>query len=92
MHDVEFANMKQILDETLPCVNKLKEIGKIKYVAVSGYPINTLWEIVSKSPVPIDVVLSYSRDTLIDRALYDFIPLLKVLFLIYLFRLIIKQL
>src|SRR5882757_10727294 len=38
-HDIEFVEMKQIVDETLPALKKLKQQGKVRFVGVSGYPM-----------------------------------------------------
>ncbi|KAL1122364.1 hypothetical protein AAG570_003769 [Ranatra chinensis] len=77
VHDVEFGDMNQIITETIPAIRRQVELGKVRYIAISGYPIQTLWDIVQESQIPIDVVLTYCRDTLIDNTLHQFIPLFK---------------
>ena len=37
-HDVEFVPMQQIVDETLPAMQKVRDQGKVRYLGFSGYP------------------------------------------------------
>lgn len=77
VHDVEFADEELILNEALPAVQSLVKEGKARYIAISGYPVKTLQQIVKQSKIKIDIVLTYSRDTLIDATLYDYISFFK---------------
>ncbi|XP_056643653.1 uncharacterized protein LOC130449711 [Diorhabda sublineata] len=78
VHDIEFApNMDIILNETLPTLQELKEAGKTKYIGITGYPVSTLVECIEKSKVEINMILSYTRLTMIDNTLKSFIPILK---------------
>src|SRR5579872_894405 len=38
-HDIEFVDMNQIVEETLPALRKIQQQGKVKYIGVSGYPM-----------------------------------------------------
>ena len=38
-HDLEFVDMQQIVDETLPALRKMQQQGKVGYVGISGYPM-----------------------------------------------------
>src|SRR5438067_9428636 len=38
-HDIEFVDMSQIVEETLPALRKVQEQGKVRLVGVSGYPM-----------------------------------------------------
>src|SRR3954470_5092467 len=38
-HDIEFVDMAQIVDETLPALRKLQQQGKVRFVGISGYPM-----------------------------------------------------
>lgn len=78
VHDLEFApNIDIILSETLPALQKLKDCGKIKYIGITGYPLCQLKEVLERSLVAIDVVLSYCRLTLFDDSLSSYIPYFK---------------
>lgn len=75
VHDVEFApTMDVILEETLPALETLRQAGITKYIGITGYPLHTLRELIERSPVKIDIVLSYCRGTLFDQTLREYMP------------------
>ena len=74
-HDIEFVDMQQIVDETLPALRKIQQQGKVKYVGVSGYPMKMFKFIVDRAPV--DAILSYNHYTLQNTMLSDLVPYLK---------------
>jgi len=70
VHDVEFApSLDVIIDETLPALQKLKEQGLCRYIGITGYPLGPLKEVITRSPVRVDSVLTYCRLTLNDSSL-----------------------
>lgn len=70
VHDVEFApSLDVIIDETLPALQKLKEQGLCRYIGITGYPLGPLKEVIKRSPVRVDSVLTYCRLTLNDSSL-----------------------
>lgn len=74
-HDIEFVNMQQIVDETLPALRKIQQQGKVRFVGVSGYPTKIFRYILDQTD--LDVVLSYNQYTLQNTRLADLIPYLK---------------
>ncbi len=74
-HDIEFVDMQQILDETLPTLRKVQQQGKVKFIGVSGYPMKMFKFIVDRAP--LDVILSYNHYTLQNTMLADLVPYLK---------------
>ncbi|XP_058168993.1 uncharacterized protein LOC131284155 [Anopheles ziemanni] len=75
IHDIEFApNLEVVLQETLPTLEALRKEGKIKYIGVSAYPMDILKQAISEVPGRFDTVLCYSRNTLFDDSLKDFLP------------------
>src|SRR5205807_6929688 len=38
-HDIEFVEMSQIVEETLPALRKVRDAGKVRFIGVSGYPM-----------------------------------------------------
>src|SRR4051794_37187247 len=74
-HDIEFVDMQQIVDETLPALRKVQQQGKVRFVGVSGYPMNIFRFILDRAP--LDVVLSYNHYTLQNTMLADLVPYLQ---------------
>ncbi|KAM7302523.1 L-galactose dehydrogenase [Ixodes scapularis] len=66
--------MDVILQETLPALETLRQAGITRYIGVTGYPLQTLRELIERSPVKIDIVLSYCRGTLFDQTLREYMP------------------
>jgi L-galactose dehydrogenase len=66
-HDVEFGDLRQVVEETIPALERLREAGKARLVGVTGYPLETLADVADRARV--DTVLSYCRYTLLDREL-----------------------
>jgi L-galactose dehydrogenase len=59
VHDVEFGDIQQIIDETIPELRRLQEQGKIRAVGITGYPLKALKRIAAA--VPVDTILTYCR-------------------------------
>ena len=74
-HDIEFTDLNQIIDETIPAMQKLKERGLVKWIGVSGYPMKIFREIIQRSE--IDVILSYNHYTLQNTMLADEVDFLE---------------
>ena len=74
-HDLEFVEMSQIVNETLPALRKIQQQGKVRHVGVSGYPMKMFKYILANAP--IDVLLSYNHYTLQNTMLESLIPLAK---------------
>ncbi|BEP14059.1 aldo/keto reductase [Acidothermaceae bacterium B102] len=71
-HDVEFGNLDQVVQETVPALRELAGTGKVRYVGVTGYPLAALEYITSR--VATDTVLSYCHYTLQDHSLLRWLP------------------
>ncbi len=62
-HDVEFADLRQIVEETIPAMRRLQQMGKTRYIGVTGFPLRTLIHIARTTPV--DAILSYCHYNLL---------------------------
>jgi aryl-alcohol dehydrogenase-like predicted oxidoreductase len=75
-HDIEFVDMQQIVDETLPALRKIREQGKVRYIGFSGYPQKIFRFICDQTDV--DCALSYNQYTLQNTRFADeTVPYLK---------------
>ena len=63
-HDVEFADERQIVEETIPALRELQGEGKCRFIGITAYPVRLLRRIAERAPV--DAVLSYCRYTLLN--------------------------
>jgi aryl-alcohol dehydrogenase-like predicted oxidoreductase len=74
-HDIEFVDMAQIVEETLPALRKVQQQGKVRFVGVSGYPMKIFRYVLERAD--LDVILSYNQYTLQNRRLAELVPYLK---------------
>lgn len=74
-HDIEFGDLNQIVDETLPALRKVVESGKARFVGITGLPMAVFENVTSRAQV--DTILSYCRYSLNDTALQSIIPTLQ---------------
>lgn len=74
-HDIEFVDMKQIVEETIPQMRVLQKKGMIRHVGISGYPMNIFKYVLGQTD--LDVILSYNHYTLQNTMLADLVPFLK---------------
>ena len=74
-HDIEFVDMQQIVDETLPALRRIQQQGKVRFVGVSGYPMKMFKFVLDQTE--LDVVLSYNHYTLQNTMFADLVPYLN---------------
>ncbi|XP_012220761.1 uncharacterized protein [Linepithema humile] len=78
VHDIEFApSLDIIVTQTLPELSRQVAEGKARHIGITGYPISVLKECIEKSNINIACILSYSRLTLIDSTLLEYISFFK---------------
>jgi L-galactose dehydrogenase len=69
VHDVEFGDAQQVIDETLPALRQLVQQGKARYIGVTGYPPKLLRRIAEATPV--DGILTYCHYSLQNTQMDD---------------------
>ena len=74
-HDIEFVERQQIVEETLPQLKEIQQAGKVRFVGISGYPMNNFPFILDQTD--LDVVLSYNHYTLQNTMFADLVPYLQ---------------
>lgn len=50
-HDIEFVPMQQIVDETIPAIQKIRDQGKVRFIGISGYPQKIFKSIIDRKSV-----------------------------------------
>jgi len=75
VHDIEFADLNQVINETLPALRKLRESGLVRHIGVTGLPLKALKHVVERTDV--DLILSYCHFNLADSSLLDLLPTLQ---------------
>ncbi|WP_057936559.1 aldo/keto reductase [Algoriphagus resistens] len=76
LHDIEFVDKEQILNEAWPTLVKLKESGKARFIGITGLPVNYLAEITRN--IDVDSVLSWAHYNLLqDEINRELVPLSK---------------
>jgi aryl-alcohol dehydrogenase-like predicted oxidoreductase len=74
-HDIEFVDMSQVVEETIPALRRLQAAGKVRFVGISGYPMKIFRYVLDRTD--LDVVLSYNHYTLQNTMFADLVPYLK---------------
>ncbi|RPA71983.1 Aldo/keto reductase [Ascobolus immersus RN42] len=73
-HDVEFVSDTEVL-EAITALRGLRQEGKLRYVGISGYPLDKLVHLAemvkAQTGEPLDAVMSYANYTLQNTTLLD---------------------
>ena len=74
VHDIEFADLNQIANETLPALHRLKEEGVVKHVGCTDLQLENLkWIIEHTEPGSVECLLNFCHYCLCDDKLVDFL-------------------
>ncbi|RMG33221.1 MAG: aldo/keto reductase [Planctomycetota bacterium] len=74
-HDIEFVDMRQVVEETIPALRRQVEKGKVRFIGVSGYPMKIFKYVLANAD--IDVILTYNHYTLQNDMALELVPLCK---------------
>lgn len=75
VHDMEFGDLDQIVNETIPALRKVQAAGKARFVGISCLPVRLFKQVLDRAPV--DQIQSYCHYCLNDTALADLLPYLQ---------------
>lgn len=74
VHDIEFADLNQVVNETLPALVELREKGIVGHVGITDLQLENLkWVIENSKPGVVECVLNFCHYTLNDDKLSDFL-------------------
>jgi len=75
VHDMEFGDIDQIVNETIPALRRVQATGKVRFVGISCLPIHLYKAVMDR--VAVDQIQSYCHYCLNDTALTGILPYLK---------------
>ncbi len=74
VHDVEFSDVNQVINETLPALHELKAKGVVGHVGITGLPLELLKYVVENTEKGVvESILSFCHYCLNDDALVDYL-------------------
>jgi L-galactose dehydrogenase len=77
-HDIEFADLDQVVGETLPALVKLRQAGRIGHIGITGLPLKIFPAVLDRIDAGVvETVLSFCRYELNDTALESLLPYLR---------------
>ena len=75
VHDIEFADLNQVVEETLPALAGLREKGIVGHVGITDLQLENLkWVIEHSASGTVESVLNFCHYCLNDDKLLDFLP------------------
>lgn len=75
VHDIEFADLNQVAQETLPALVELREKGVVGHVGITDLQLENLRWVVEHVPAgTVESVLNFCHYCLCDDKLLDFLP------------------
>lgn len=75
VHDIEFADLNQVVQETLPALVELREKGDVGHVGITDLQLENLkWVIEHSKAGAVESVLNFCHYCLNDDKLLDFLP------------------
>lgn len=74
IHDIEFADLEQVCNETLPALTELRSEGVVKHVGITNLTLRHFKYVIDHVPAgTVESILSFCHYTLNDDALADYL-------------------
>lgn len=74
VHDIEFADLHQVVEETLPALVELREKSVVGHVGITDLQLENLqWVVDHAAPGTVESILNFCHFTLNDDKLLDFL-------------------
>lgn len=74
VHDIEFADLNQIIDETLPALVELRNKGVVSHVGITDLQLENLQYVIDRVPQgTVESILNFCHFCLNDDKLVDFL-------------------
>lgn len=74
VHDIEFADLNQVVNETLPALVELREKGVVGHVGITDLQLENLQWVIDRVPEgTVETVLNFCHYTLNDDKLADYL-------------------
>jgi len=74
-HDIEFVDLNQIVNETLPALVKLREKGRIGHIGITGLPLKIFPSVIDRvGKGVVETILSFCHYELNDNSLGSLVP------------------
>ncbi len=71
LHDIEFVDKEQILNEAIPAARKVQQSGKARFVGITGLPVRYLRHIAEQ--VEVDTILTWAHYDLLEDEMDEFL-------------------
>lgn len=74
VHDIEFADLNQVVNETLPALVELRDKGIVSHVGITDLQLENLKWVIDRVPEgTVESILNFCHHTLNDDKLVDFL-------------------
>lgn len=74
VHDIEFADLHQVAEETLPALVELRKEGVVGHVGITDLqPENLQWVVEHTEPGMVETIMNFCHYTLNDDMLLDYL-------------------
>lgn len=79
VHDIEFADLNQVANETLPALAELREQGLVGHVGITDLqPENIKWVVENTPDGMVETIMNFCHFTLNDDLLLDYLDFFEV--------------